>query len=42
MNDTAAALSRAMPNAQRRTLDGQTHDLNAAVLGPVLVEFFGS
>src|SRR5215470_2557345 len=42
MNDTAAALSRAMPHAQHRILDGQTHDMNPGVLGPVLVEFFGS
>jgi pimeloyl-ACP methyl ester carboxylesterase len=42
MTDTAAALSRAMPHAQHRTLAGQTHDMNPAVLGPVLVEFFGS
>jgi len=42
MNDTAAALSRAMPRAQHRTLAGQTHDIDPAVLGPVLVEFFGS
>jgi pimeloyl-ACP methyl ester carboxylesterase len=42
MNDTAAALSRAMRHAQQRTLEGQTHDINPAVLGPVLTEFFGS
>jgi pimeloyl-ACP methyl ester carboxylesterase len=42
MTDTAAALSRAMPHAQHRILAGQTHDLNPAVLGPLLVEFFGS
>ena len=42
MNDTAAALSRAMPHAQHRILEGQTHDMNPAVLGPLLVEFFGS
>ena len=42
MNDTAAALSRAMPHAQHRTLVDQTHDMNPAVLGPVLAEFFGS
>ena len=42
MNDTAAALSRTMPHARHRTLDGQTHDMNPAVLGPVLAEFFGS
>jgi pimeloyl-ACP methyl ester carboxylesterase len=42
MTDSAAALSRAMPHAQHRTLAGQTHDMNPAVLGPLLVEFFGS
>ena len=42
MNGTAAALSRAMPHAEHRTLEGQTHDMNPAVLGPVLAEFFGS
>ena len=42
MTDTAAALSRAMPHAEHRILEGQTHDMNPAVLGPVLAEFFGS
>lgn len=42
MNDTARALSRAMPHARHRTLEGQTHDMNPGVLAPVLVEFFGS
>jgi hypothetical protein len=42
MTDTAAALGRAMPHAQHRILEGQTHDMDAAVLGPLLVEFFGS
>jgi pimeloyl-ACP methyl ester carboxylesterase len=42
MTATAAVLSRAIPDAQHRILAGQTHDLNPAVLGPVLVEFFGS
>ena len=42
MLDTAAALSRAMPDAQLRILAGQTHDMSPAVLGPVLVEFFAS
>jgi pimeloyl-ACP methyl ester carboxylesterase len=42
MHDTARALSQAMPQAQQRTLEGQTHDMNPGVLGPVLVEFFGS
>ena len=39
---TAAALSQAMPQAQLRTLEGQTHDVNPGVLAPVLVEFFTS
>jgi pimeloyl-ACP methyl ester carboxylesterase len=40
MYDIAQALSKAMPNAQLRTLDGQRHDVNLEVLAPVLVEFF--
>lgn len=42
LHDTAKTLSQAMPHAQRRTLEGQTHDMNAGVLAPVLEEFFGS
>ena len=34
------ALTDALPNAQRRTLEGQTHSAAPAVLAPVLVEFF--
>ncbi len=40
MLDTAKALARAIPHAQHRTLEGQTHDVNLEVLAPVLVEFF--
>jgi pimeloyl-ACP methyl ester carboxylesterase len=40
MYDIAQALSKAMPNAQLRTLEGQRHDVNLEVLAPVLVEFF--
>lgn len=40
MYDIAQALSKAMPNAQLRTLEGQRHDVNLEVLTPVLVEFF--
>lgn len=40
MHDTAAALAKAMPHAQQRTLEGQTHAVNLEVLAPVLVEFF--
>lgn len=42
MRETAEKLTRAMPNAQLRALDGQTHDVNHAVLAPVLAEFFAS
>lgn len=42
MHDTARTLSQAMPHAQHRTLEGQTHDINPGVLAPVLVEFFRS
>ncbi|HET9911304.1 MAG TPA: alpha/beta hydrolase [Anaerolineales bacterium] len=40
MLDTAKTIANAMPHAQHRTLDGQTHDVNLEVLAPVLVEFF--
>ncbi len=32
----------ALPNAQRRTLEGQTHGAAPEVLAPVLMEFFGA
>jgi pimeloyl-ACP methyl ester carboxylesterase len=40
MHATAAALAKAIPHAQHRTLEGQTHDVKMEVLAPVLVEFF--
>jgi pimeloyl-ACP methyl ester carboxylesterase len=40
MRDTARALSEAMPRAELRTLDGQTHEVNPGALAPVLLEFF--
>ena len=40
MLDTAKALAKAIPHAQHRTLEGQSHDVDVAVLAPVLVEFF--
>jgi hypothetical protein len=40
MHDTATRLAKAMPDAQQRTLEGQTHDVNLEVLAPLLVEFF--
>jgi len=42
MHGTARALSRAMPQGELRTLEGQTHDVNPGVLAPVLTEFFAS
>lgn len=40
MLDTANALAKAIPRAQHRTLEGQSHDVDLQVLAPVLVEFF--
>lgn len=40
MHDTATALATAMPQAQQRTLEGQTHEVAAEAIAPVLVEFF--
>ena len=42
MHVTALALANAIPTAQHRTLDGQTHEVAAEALAPVLVEFFKS
>ncbi len=42
MHVTVAALANAIPNAEHRRLPGQTHEVEAAVLAPVLVEFFTS
>ncbi len=40
MQITAVALANAIPNAQHRVLEGQTHDVAAEALAPVLIEFF--
>jgi hypothetical protein len=40
MHDTAKTLAEAMPNAQHRVLEGQTHEVSAEALAPVLIEFF--
>ena len=39
-HNAVQALADALPNAQRRTLEGQTHGADPAMLAPVLVEFF--
>ncbi len=40
MRDAALAISETMPNAQLRTLAGQTHGVSPKVLAPVLEDFF--
>ena len=40
MAPTADALAKLIPGAQRRTLEGQQHNFDPAVLAPVLKEFF--
>jgi pimeloyl-ACP methyl ester carboxylesterase len=40
MSDTAQALADTIPDGQRRTLEGQTHDVPPEALAPVLKEFF--
>ncbi|MGH2659367.1 MAG: alpha/beta fold hydrolase [Actinomycetota bacterium] len=40
MRETAQALAEALPDGQTRTLEGQGHDVDPAVLAPELVEFF--
>ena len=40
MEDTAQALTSAIPHAQHRVLEGQTHDVSPAALAPVLAAFF--
>ncbi len=42
MHTTAVALAKALPNGEHRRLTGQTHEVEAAVLAPVLVEFFNA
>jgi pimeloyl-ACP methyl ester carboxylesterase len=40
MHTGADALAAVLPNAERRTLEGQTHDVAAEILAPVLAGFF--
>jgi len=41
LQQAAQAAADALPNAEHRTLDGQTHDVAPIALTPALVEFFG-
>lgn len=40
MVDTALAIVDALPNGRHQSLEGQSHDVSADALGPVLAEFF--
>jgi len=42
MQKAAQATADALPNAQHRRLEGQTHAVDPEILAPVLVEFFKS
>jgi len=40
--ETAAAIAALLPNATRRTVDGQNHGVDQQVLAPILAEFFAA
>ena len=40
MHITAQALTNILPNGQQHTIEGQSHDIAAEALAPVLAEFF--
>ena len=40
MRETAQALADFIPDARHRTLEGQEHNVDPAILAPVLEEFF--
>lgn len=42
MQASAETLANTLPNAQHRTLEGQTHEVAVEALAPVLVEFFAN
>jgi hypothetical protein len=41
MAETATTLSKAVPHAELRALDGQDHSVDPAVLAPILTAFLG-
>jgi hypothetical protein len=41
LRDPAGVIAEACPNGERLTLPGQTHEVSADVVGPVLAKFFG-
>jgi hypothetical protein len=40
MKQTALTLSKAIPNAEFRTIEGQTHAIASEAIAPVLAKFF--
>ena len=40
MPATAKAIADAAPDGRSLALEGQTHDIDPTVLGPILAEFF--
>ena len=40
MSESAKTLAKTLPNARHHTLEGQSHEVSAEALAPVLVEFF--
>lgn len=40
VHHTVQTLTDMLPNARRRTLEGQTHNVDPAILAPFLIEFF--
>jgi pimeloyl-ACP methyl ester carboxylesterase len=42
LQQAAEATAAALPNAEHRTLQGQTHDVAPEALAPVLIEFFST
>jgi len=42
MRATADKIASAIPDARRRTVEGQAHDVSAKVLAPILAQFFGN
>jgi pimeloyl-ACP methyl ester carboxylesterase len=41
-HNAVEAVTKLLPNARRRTIEGQTHDVSADALAPALREFFAS
>lgn len=42
MHETADAIMKILPNGQRKTLEGQQHNVDAKVLAPAMVVFFNA